>query len=662
MRKYLLRCFVLGLLAFSSRNATAQQPAEQINAYVFGVRAEQAEAAGKLNEARDFYEESLRLYQETARLHPEWTPSVVQYRMTATANQLERIKGMLEAERKKKLAEEAAEIQAQLDQAVADARVVWLEEKNALDQRIAGLTAERAALQESGRATQTELTNTRELIAELERTIQTREKRIKRLEEGRDDAKVQTEALRADMATKDGLIAQLQEQVANVPPPLVTPEELELLRRELADRTAEVAGLQANMTAMTEQMNGVSADLARLQAEKQEMLTAHETDVRARQQAADDLLQQIAANEQTIADLRNQLTSQPPPLISADELDALRADFAARTSEHAAMQETIAKLEAQVAGSADEQAGAMEKVKASHEKEIARTEKKLAKLESSSAEAKETIKELERAVSEQTAERERLEKQLAEVPAQVITPEGLDELMAERDARTLEVEAMADQIATLKAAAEAADLRLLALQQEVEQLTRALAEASAAAPAPLIAEADLEALRNEHAARADEITAQRTRIEALEKSAADQLARQQALEAELATASQALTAARQDLARFSGSASMAAAYEKSEVENIVFRNTIQALSNQLAAVSAQATASAELLAREQKSWNSERAQLTDRMNALMETVDLNQAEISRVKELRTTIKNLEKENRRMAKKLGDDDVAAPDGK
>ena len=655
MRNSLRLFFVLGLLTLSSRHAMAQQPSEQVNAYVFGVRAEQAEAAGNLNEALGFYEESLRLYQETARLHPDWTPSVVQYRMTATANQLERIKGLLEAERKKKLAEEAAAIQAQLDQAVADARVVWLEEKNALDQRIAGLTAERAALQEAGRATQTELTNTRELIAELERTIQTREKRIKRLEDGRDDAKVQTEVLRADMAAKDGLIAQLQEQVANVPPPLITPEELESLRRELADRTAEAAGLQANASAMTEQMNGLSADLARLQAEKQDMLTAHETDVRARQQATDDLLQQIAANEQTIADLRNQLTSQPPPLITADELDALRADLATRTAEHSAMQETMAKLEAQVAASADEQAGAIEKVKAGHEKEIARAEKKLAKLEASSAEAKETIKELERAVSEQTAERKRLEKQLAEVPAQVITPEGLDELIAERDARTLEVEAMADQIATLKTAAEAADLRLVALQQEVEQLTRALAEASAGAPVPLIAEAELEALRNEHAA-------QRTRIESLQNDAADQLVRRQTLEGELTAASQALAAARQDLARFSGSASMAAAYEKSEVENIVFRNTIEALSNQLAAISAQASASTELLTREQKSWNSERAQLIERMNALMETVDLNQAEISRVKELRSTIKSLEKENRRMAKKLGDDDVAAPDDK
>lgn len=655
MRNSLRLFFVLGLLTLSSRHAMAQQPSEQVNAYVFGVRAEQAEAAGNLYEALGFYEESLRLYQETARLHPDWTPSVVQYRMTATANQLERIKGLLEAERKKKLAEEAAAIQAQLDQAVADARVVWLEEKNALDQRIAGLTAERAALQEAGRATQTELTNTRELIAELERTIQTREKRIKRLEDGRDDAKVQTEVLRADMAAKDGLIAQLQEQVANVPPPLITPEELESLRRELADRTAEAAGLQANGSAMTEQMNGLSADLARLQAEKQDMLTAHETDVRARQQVVDDLQQHLSANEQTIADLRNQLTSQPPPLITADELDALRADLATRTAEHSAMQETLAKLEAQVAASADEQAGAIEKVKASHEKEIARAEKKLAKLEASSAEAKETIKELERAVSEQTAERKRLEKQLAEVPAQVITPEGLDELIAERDARTLEVEAMADQIATLKTAAEAADLRLVALQQEVEQLTRALAEASAGAPVPLIAEAELEALRNEHAA-------QRTRIESLQNDAADQLVRRQTLEGELTAASQALAAARQDLARFSGSASMAAAYEKSEVENIVFRNTIEALSNQLAAISAQASASTELLTREQKSWNSERAQLIERMNALMETVDLNQAEISRVKELRSTIKSLEKENRRMAKKLGDDDVAAPDDK
>jgi chromosome segregation ATPase len=562
MNKLHLRILLLWLFAtaFAPAPAVAQQPTEFINAYVFGIRAEQAESAGRLIDALGLWEESLQMYQESLRLHPDWTPSVVNYRITTTANQIERVKGLVAEENKRKQAEAAAAIQAQIDQAVEKAQAIWQEEKNALDQRFAALVAEHAAMLESNRVFESELKGNRELIAELESTIATREKRIQRLEEGRDDAKEQTMALRADMAAKDEQIALLKEQLTNVPPPIISAEDLETLRNELSARTAEAAEQHVAAAEMLEKMNKLADQVSQLQTEKQDALVSHEEKVRSLEQAGIDLQQQMALKDEAIADLQHQLANQPAPIISAEDLETLRNELTTRMSEAADQQLTISSMLEKMNNLSD-QVSQLQKEK---QGAVAKHEKKVKKLEQASVEMEQQLELNEETIAD-------LQRHIANQPPPVMT---------------------AEEILALQASIEA-------MQQELDQ----------------------------------------------------QEARRQALEKELAAANLALEAAQREPVVGDQSDVPSADYEKTKVENIVFRDAIQSMSNQIAVLSKQVSFAADQLAREQDNWNNEQARLNERMNALMETVDLNQAEISKVKDLRATIKQLEKENRQLTKQV-----------
>lgn len=473
MKHHLLFFFFLCVWLFAPGNAGAQQPSEFINAYVFGVRAEQAESSGQLDEALGFFGESLRLYQETAKVHPEWKPSVVQYRITATANHMERIKRLVEVEEKKKKAEAEAAIRTQLDQAIAEARTEWLKEKDTRDRRIAELMAERTSMQESVRSGQAELKKSQELLAELDKVISDGGKRITNLEKRLDDAKVKVKEQQAGLTARDQQIADLQKHIADLPPPLISPEELEALRKELAASNARADGLQAEVTSATEKVNTLMEKVnaledqrTLLQADTKETVAAREAEVRELKRAGMDILQQMAMKDRLITDLQYQLTNQPPPLITPEDLLVLQA-------------------------------------------------------------------------------------------------------------------------------------RVYDLQQETER----------------------------------------------------QRERQRVLESELAAATTALDATRKDQASVSETEIPLADYEKSQVENIVFRDTIQTLSNQLAELSVNVSSAADELAREQKNWDAERSEFNDRITALMETIDLNQEEVSKVRELRAEVKRLEKETRKLTKEV-----------
>jgi len=473
MKIHLLRFCSLCVWLLTPELSGAQQPSEFVNAYVYGVRAEQAESAGQLNEALEMFSESLRIYQEAAKLHPDWKPSVVQYRITTTANHMERIKRLVEVEHKKKMAESEAAIKGQLDQAIAGARSEWLKEKENLDVRIAELMAERTSMQEVIRSGQAELKKNQELLAELEKVIAAGGKRIDDLEKKRDDAKAKVNELQADVAAKEQRIASLQAEITNQPPPLISSEELETLRRDLAASTSTVAELTASVSALTENVDSLTEKLktvteqrAKLQSEKKDADASHEAEVGELKRAGLDLIQQMAVKDQMITELQDRLTNQPPPLITSEELLVLQA-------------------------------------------------------------------------------------------------------------------------------------RVHDLQQDSEQ----------------------------------------------------KAIRQQALEQELSAATNALEAAKRTPVNTDEPETSLAEFEKSQVENIVFRDTIHALSNQLAVLSARVVSASDELAREQKNWNTERSQLNDRVKALLETVDLNQEEIGRVRDLKATVKRLEKENSRLAKEI-----------
>jgi dynactin complex subunit len=112
-----------------------QTPPEHIEAYVESIKAEQAEKQGDLKAALLLYENSLHQYQHVSSRYPQWRPDIVKYRITWTANQVERLKRELVAELKDKAVTNSA------NQAVSDevASTQWT-------QIIATLTTENAEL------------------------------------------------------------------------------------------------------------------------------------------------------------------------------------------------------------------------------------------------------------------------------------------------------------------------------------------------------------------------------------------------------------------------------------------------------------------------------------------------------------------------------------
>ncbi len=627
--RYLLAFVLLGTIVV--RSLHAQQPPEHVNAYVFSVRAEQAEADGRLDEALNLYTESLRLYQETATTHPEWNPTVVQYRITTTANQVDRLQRTLTAEAEKQREAERAAILAEQERAVADARSVWLMEKSALETRIAELDAERVRLLEAGRAVEAALNEARGGSEELEKTITAREKRIKRLEEARDEIRDEAKALAATVAERDQSIAELTRQLATIPPPPISAEELAVLQETMAQRDQELTGLQARLGHLQTEVDtlaeaAVAADQRLADAE-----AASAAALLGKQEAIDGMQAQLAARDEEITRLRSALETLPAPLITEDGLRQLEADLAARSAEAASSLARVADLEEQLAGLRQnlqdlEQAQtiAMEKAQAAAAKKLTRAEEKLNATREEADGLRRSLDEQARTGAERSAE--------------------LTELAAERDA-------LSETLATAVAERDA-------LVQQSEALAAELREARDAMdrqPAPLITPGELAALRDELGRREAALADLSAQLASRQTDDTERQAAITRLEEQLATFREERDTARANLAKYADCAAMYARFEKAEVENIIYRDAIVSLSNRIQSLTAQSSGTNERSGDAAK-WDAERRRMIDQIAALKETVDLNQAEIDKIRDLRATVRALEKENRLLARRAKGPDL------
>jgi chromosome segregation ATPase len=617
---------VLLLSVFAVAPLRAQQPPEHVNAYVFGVRAEQAEADGKLDEALNLYAESLRLYRETAAAHPEWNPTVVQYRITTTANQLDRVQRAVAAEVEKQREAERAAVLAEQEKAVAEARAVWLEEKKGLDARIAELDAEQTRLLEAGRAVEAALRDARATVEELEKTVETREKRIKRLEETRDEQRDEAKAIATALAERDQQIAALTAQLADLPPPLITEEELVALRASVVQRDTELADVNARLAALQGEVESLSEATVAAEQRLADAQMAASAAMAERQGALDEARALLAASEEEMARLRVALAETPAPLITEEALRQLEADLSARTSEAESSAARISELEAALAGlqqtlqqQQEEHLDAMTKAAADAEKKVKRTE---AKLKDAREEAN-TLRADKEALAAETAG---------------------------HDAKRLALE---DQLAALSAERASAVSDREALAQQVETLSVELAaarEAMASQPAPLITPDELDGLRAELTRQETALAEASTQLDARQAAEETLRATIAAMELELAKVRSELESARNDLQRFAECATMYARFEKAEVENIIYRDAIVALSNRIQSLTAQSSGANQDLSGERKAWETERRRMSDQIAALKETVDLNQVELDKVRDLRATVRALEKENRSLARR------------
>ncbi|HMO04210.1 MAG TPA: hypothetical protein PKC67_02025 [Kiritimatiellia bacterium] len=628
-----LLVFVL-LVGATARSLHAQQPPEHVNAYVFSVRAEQAEADGRLDEALNLYAESLRLYQETATAHPDWNPTVVQYRITTTANQVDRLQRARAAEAEKQREAEQAAILAEQEKAVAEARTVWLAEKAALESRITELDAERVRLQEAGRAVEAALKEARGGTEELEKIIAAREKRIKRLEEARDELRDETKGLAATVAERDQAIAELTERLATLPPPPISAEELAILHETVARREQELATLQGRLGDLQAEVDSLAEAAVVADQRRADSEADHAAALQAKQEAFDVLQAQLAARDEELDRLRRELAAAPAPLITEDGLRQLEADLVAQSAESATHLARLAEIEAELAGLRKtlqdrEQAHvvAMEKAEASAAKRLARVEEKLKT-------AREEADGLRRSLDERTGTDAERSAALTELSAQRV--------------------ALADELAIAVSTRDAFSRQAETLAAELGEARDALARQ----PAPLITPGELAALRDEFGRRETELADLAARLASCQAADAERQASITQLETQLATARQERDTAHANLTKYADCAAMYARFEKAEVENIIYRDAIVSLSNRIQSLTAQSSGMNTGLAVDARKWDVERRKLMDQIAALKETVDLNQAEIDKVRDLRATVRSLEKENRSLARRAKGPDSEA----
>ncbi len=459
--------------------ARAEQPSEHIQAYVFGLRAEQAEAAGKLEEALKLYSESLRYYQETARANPDWNTTAVLYRINTTGNEIERIKQRITTEAGKRTAQTVATHQQEIDQLVAEAKAVWTQEQQQLVGR----------------------------IAELQTTLD------EEIKAAGDKQIVLDKALARETESRTRLTA---------------------VEQELEQATSALASAGQRV----EELEGALAKNAQaLAAAGRQALDLADRDA---------AIQRLGSENEELKKLVDQLQS------------ALR--------DRQAEIDRLTKIAAEIG--------------------------KVDKLKDERDELKKEIKELSRQLKEDSERLAAGEKANADLERRL--------------------EAAQKEAAVARQSVETARKESGNALQEVEVLNKAL-EAG---------RKELDSSRQAEARVADELAAALKEIERIKREPVGD------------------AAFREREARF----------ERAEVENIVFREVMATLSNRLQQLSAQNANASDRLALEQKKWNAERVRLVEKIDALKETVDINRADVEKNKELRSMIKDLEKENQRLSKR------------
>jgi hypothetical protein len=127
---------VVAIGVMSAGAATAQTPPDHIEAYVKSIKAEQAEQAGDMDASLLLYNQSLQLYQSVSAQFPQWRPDVVQYRITQTANQIERLQQAKRSVATSAEVATGASRPAKADTppgpALEEEREAWLKEKETL--------------------------------------------------------------------------------------------------------------------------------------------------------------------------------------------------------------------------------------------------------------------------------------------------------------------------------------------------------------------------------------------------------------------------------------------------------------------------------------------------------------------------------------------------
>ena len=213
---------------------------EQMDAYRFVVRADQARERGSASEALDLYRKALEKYMEMAQRNPRWHPQQVESRIAYCAAQIEQLeRGVDEAPPDNSVPAEDA---ASDDEAVADAPpVAPFQRMRELEAQVAQLNAER---KEWGYALTASSNALQRMVQEQEQTL------------------VELQAAQRELAAARKELAAPRKPAAP-PPDLI--RRVEALQRELDQARARQSAEESACTTLEEELASLRKTVARLE-------------------------------------------------------------------------------------------------------------------------------------------------------------------------------------------------------------------------------------------------------------------------------------------------------------------------------------------------------------------------------------------------------------
>ncbi len=346
----LARALLAAWLGAASLCVAEDLTPEQMAAYGFVVRADQARDRGSASEALDLYRKALEKYMEMAQRNPRWHPQQVESRIAYCAAQIEQLENGVD--------EAPAADSVQAEDASSDEEPVAAVPPVAALQRVRELEAQVAQLNAERKEWGYSLTASSNA---LQRMVQEQEQTLAELQV----AQRELAAARKELAAPRKPAAQ---------PPDLT-RRVETLQREVDQARARQSAEEAARKASDEELASLRKTVARL-----------ETQLAASERKRTELEQMQASLHEEKKMLVKQLDDESARLRAAERAAAERstspeqARLAAAEKENARLQARIRELESELAP-----VRALRREKAEVEKALAAERAEVARLKDQGA-------------------------------------------------------------------------------------------------------------------------------------------------------------------------------------------------------------------------------------------------------------------------------------
>jgi chromosome segregation ATPase len=448
---------VMAVSAFLAAMPTAGRgespmPREQLDAYVAMIQADRARDRGAFKEAVQGYREAQLAYERLAKTRPELDPRIVEFRRTYCANQIDALLKQAGKSEEELLAEPPSPDEGAL--ATSRARYVeLLKAHNALQDEVASA---RQAIEQTRREAEAREADVNRLRDDMERvrnqlTTSTNAMTAAQLlsEQVAASLKVENERLKRELASRSG------------PGPSGTPDAMSLqaefeqlvledgrLRRELADTAAKLDQAVAARDSLLKDQGRMREEVEAMRRKD----SAHDAVVRKR----DEEIDRLTADNKRLAGERNAAAALSgkveKDLAERDrKLESLRSEWEASKTKAQSLEQAL-------------------KVRSDDVDRLAAAE---AQARNSVAEAQQTVRAKEAALTDLTKQYEGAKAELTRLEATRQQSAALAATLEQKDRRIEELTRLTTDLEAARTNLEAAVAGIAPLQNEKEALLKA---------------------------------------------------------------------------------------------------------------------------------------------------------------------------------------------